>query len=702
MKMWKNRKRIAASILSAALLSCMTAAEVFAGPPAVDTDEALYVNLDYYGAPQETSIVKGCNLNGIRSFTDYGSYNDVTNMSNYAQPVMTEEGVSWQLDQDVKERFYYECQLNNDSVILPWTFDISYKLNGVPIEAQKLLGADGLVEIDVECTPNEAANEYYKNNMLLQVGTLVDMEDVNSVSAPGSQTQSIGTYKAIIFAAVPGQEKTFHIEIGTSNFETMGIIMLMIPGTLDQMKEIKDIKEVKDTVSDSTDELLDGMDEILDKLDRVTSGMDSTKEGLAELKKAKENFDASKDAFYANADMGLDELQALGSKIGELAPDINNSKETLDKISTDLDHMVDTLSDSSDGVGGLAAQLDDLHENLDELKYDIGHSDTGQMDSIADVINGKLDALENTLDRLEEGMTGDEADLDGEAAQEAVIKLKQIMEQLSDQLGSYVDPDQLAAIMAQIGSLDPDYIPSDLSQISDIFDLYREAINSTRDLIGRIKEVTGDVKAKGRSAAGETSSVAGKLSDVLEDMDSLISNVYDLNQTVNENKDSFHAMLDHAGETATLLSEGSSSLVNALRVVQQTAKNNRDAVESGTEKTLDGLIDIFEKAAEPSSRDKVKDATHELKDSVKTEIDKVEDETNFLNLDVEEDMISFTSDKNPTPASIQVILRTQEISEDSLNTNSIDIEPAEVQVGIWAKIVNVFKKIWNVITSIFN
>ncbi|MBT9775764.1 hypothetical protein GPL15_04460 [Clostridium sp. MCC353] len=700
--MWKNRKRIAASLLSAALLSCTTAAEVLAGPPAVDTDEALYVNLDYYGSPQETSIVKGCSLNGIRSFTDYGTYNDVTNMSNYAQPVVTQDGVSWELEQDVKERFYYECQLDNDSVILPWTFDISYKLNGVPIEAQKLVGADGLVEIDVECIPNEAADDYYKNNMILQVGTLVDMEDVNSVSAPGSQTQSIGTYKAIIFAAVPGQEKTFHIEIGTSNFETMGIIMLMIPGTLDQMKEIKDIKEVKDTVSDSTDELLDGMDEILDKLDRVTSGMDSTKEGLAELKKAKENFDAAKDNFYANADQGLDELQALSGKIGELAPDINNSKETLDQISTDLDHMVDTLTDASDGVGGLSAQLDDLHENLDELKYEIGHSNSDKADSIADIINGKLDELENTLDQLEEGMSGSGEELDGAAAGEAVEKLNDIMAQLSDQLGGYVDPDQLAVIMAQLGSLDPDYIPSDLSQINDIFDLYREAISSARNLMDRVKEITKDVKAGGRSAVGDTSSVAGKLSDVLDDMDSLISNVYDLNKTVNENKDSFHAMLDHAAETAVLMSEGSNSLVNALRVVQQTAKNNREAVESGTDKTLDGLIDIFEKAAEPSSRDKVKDATHELKDSVKNEIDKVEDETNLLNLDVEEEMISFTSDKNPAPDSIQVILRTQEISEESLNTNAIDIEPAEVEVGIWAKIVNVFKKIWEAVMSIFS
>ena len=245
--MWKNsknknrlRKGVAIG-LTAAMASGNMTVTAFAGPPSIDTDEALYVNLDYYGARTHTSIVKGCNLNGIRSFTDYGTYTDVTNMSSHVEPVQTEDGVTWNLPEDSKERFYYECQMDNESIILPWDFDISYQLNGVPVEAEALAGADGLVAIDVACTPNEKAKDYYKNNMLLQVATAVNMEDVNTIVAPGSQTQSLGTYKVILFAAVPGETATFHMEIGSSDFESMGIFMMMVPGTLDQMKEIKDV-----------------------------------------------------------------------------------------------------------------------------------------------------------------------------------------------------------------------------------------------------------------------------------------------------------------------------------------------------------------------------------------------------------------------------------------------------------------------------
>lgn len=128
----RNRRKIRYKITAAALISSMLgmsmAGSALAGPPAVATDEALYVNLDYYGNQVDSSVVKGVSLNGLRTFTDYGNYTDVTNMSNYAEPVISGDGVTWQLPEDSKERFYYECQLNNDEVILPWNFDVSYKL----------------------------------------------------------------------------------------------------------------------------------------------------------------------------------------------------------------------------------------------------------------------------------------------------------------------------------------------------------------------------------------------------------------------------------------------------------------------------------------------------------------------------------------------------------------------------------------------
>lgn len=125
-------------------------------------------------------------------------------------------------------------------------------------------------------------------------------------------------------------------------------------------------------------------------------------------------------------------------------------------------------------------------------------------------------------------------------------------------------------------------------------------------------------------------------------------------------------------------------------------------MENGTKQTLDGLIDILEKAADTSGTSgKLKDANEDLRTSVKEELDKIEDDTNLLEMDPSRSMISFTSDKNPSPASIQVILRTEEISEEDVNTNAVDIEPAAQNVGLWQRIVNVFVKIWDTVTGFF-
>ena len=139
--------------------------------------------------------------------------------------------------------------------------DVSYKLNGVPTDAEKLAGASGLVEVHVTATPNEAARDYYKNNMMLVVAMLVDMSKCYSVEAEDSQTQSLGSQTAIMYTALPGEEGDYTIRIGSDKFETSGVIMAMVPGTVKDLEHIVDLKDAKDTWKDAGDQLYDSMDQ---------------------------------------------------------------------------------------------------------------------------------------------------------------------------------------------------------------------------------------------------------------------------------------------------------------------------------------------------------------------------------------------------------------------------------------------------------
>ena len=165
---------------------------VQAAPAAAQVDETMYVNLDYYGKIDQVSVVKGCSLNGNTSLTDYGNYRNVVNMSGNQQPQMENGSLTWSFEESPSDRFYYQCSLDPAQVTLPWDFDVSYKLNGVPANGEDLAGASGVVEIHILAEPNDEAEEYYRNNMVLMAAVPVDRSKCYSVEAEGSQTQSLG------------------------------------------------------------------------------------------------------------------------------------------------------------------------------------------------------------------------------------------------------------------------------------------------------------------------------------------------------------------------------------------------------------------------------------------------------------------------------------------------------------------------------
>lgn len=700
---WSAAYRLTAATLITSMISINMAGNIYAGPPAVSVDETLYVNLDYYGKETDSSVVKGVTLNGIRSFSDYGTYKDITNMSNYAKPAVDGDTVTWQLPEDAKDRFYYECQLNNGEVVLPWDFDISYKLNGIPKEAQNLLHADGLVEIDVHCIPNKNANTYYQNNMLLQVATMVDMEDVNSVAAPGAQIQSLGTYKAVLFAAVPGQEKTFHIEISSHDFESSGVIMMMVPGTLDQISDIADVKEAKDTFKDSADELLDGMNEMLDTLHNISNGMDVTKKGLSQLQGARENFDASKDEIISKTDASIDSLEAANQKISQLAPDIMANKQGLDDVNNKMNTLVETLQDSGEDFYNLSSSLRDLKDSLGDLQSGLEESDADQITGEIKDIEQQLDAIQSVLKKLgstaspSQALSEEDLKQQAESMQQLMGDMNDVLDDLEFSLGKdAVDKlrTQLQAVAAS-GMSNPNAtaLIQTAAVLSKILNSMNNILSSVRYTISGI-DVQGGVK--------DSKAVVSKLASISYDIDTTIGDVVSLNKTKNDNKAAFDLMLDDTAASVEQISSSTNQVISLFRSVQNTVKNNRAAVEGGTKDTLNGLIDILEKAAETSTTtNKLKGANESIRNSLDEKLDKIADDSNLLEMNLDDKMVSFTSDKNQTPSSIQIILRSQEISEDDVNTNAVDIEPAPVDVGVWQRVKNVFAKMWNAVTGIF-
>ena len=82
-----------------------------------------------------------------------------------------------------------------------------------------------------------------------------------------------------------------------------------------------------------------------------------------------------------------------------------------------------------------------------------------------------------------------------------------------------------------------------------------------------------------------------------------------------------------------------------------------------------------------------------MQSTLDEQIDKFEDENNFLNIDPEAEKISFTS-SNPSPNSVQIVLRTDEISDDD---ESADISDQEAD---GSSEEGPLKRMWNVLVAI--
>ncbi len=361
----KNLYRVIALGLTGIMAAGTICQPVKAAAPTVQVDESLYVNLDYYGGISDISVVKGCYLNGNTTIEDYGTYDEIINMSNRVEPVVADGKVTWNLEGEEEQYFYYELKSEDLKKKVPWDIDVSYKVNGVETAGENLAGADGLVTTLVHVTPRDDIEDYYKNNMVLICGTLVDMKNTLSIDAPGSQTQSLGTQKAVIFMSLPGEESEYRIDIGTHSYESMGLFFAMVPATLESLEIVNDVREVKDTVEDSVDAMNDAIDVILDNVAGMKDSFSNLEEGLNKAEAAHSTYDDNRETIEADADAALDALNNMVTYLEVINVQSEADKENLDKT-------IDKLVAMMRSIGALEGLNKSMNSSLDGLNKNLG------------------------------------------------------------------------------------------------------------------------------------------------------------------------------------------------------------------------------------------------------------------------------------------------------------------------------------------
>ncbi len=717
--------KIRKTACTALLLAFAMSVEAFAAPPQVTYDETLYVNLDSYGKATKSSIVKSYGLNSNTQITDYGTYSQVINMTDYTEAQENEGSVLFDFSQSaqVPNRFYFEGKDPELVSALPWDFDVSYKLNGVPYKADDLPGASGLIEINIDVIPNESALDYYKNNFMLEAACVVDMDKMLSVEAPGSQIATVGSLKTIVFFALPGEEQHFQISIGSDDFEFSGIMFMMQPATLSQVDKITDLRDAKNDIEDSADAISDSLDVILDTLDAMQSGLQDTSDGLKKLDEARNTINESKGGVYEEADTALSDMEELSKALEPYSAHFDNAQNAVNDINDNLNSLNDSLQSFSDTLNDIKDTAEAIDENLDALDELISTADEDEEEW-----NSTLSSLSENLDKFSSQSENLKAYLNG--IKLAGNNLGDSLEYLSNDGNVQYISDALMESFSTTGDINAggiwatlysiQYLASDLSALSknagnlcgilsgedsgiDIDQLVNdisELSKLSKNLIANLYSHSGDY----HSIIENSKEITEIISDAADKANETLNTINASVETANKYKADTDSLIADSKATVEKTNASLTSLHSFLTKLEDMIKTSGESLNAGTEDTINGLVDVLAKSITGLSQtDVIKNAKDTIKDLADSKWDEytIED-NNLLNLDSSLPALSFTSDKNSAPESVQVILRTEEITADD-DDEAPDInEEAGISGTPFTRIVGIFRKIISLIKSFFS
>ena len=761
MKTDKLRRLTAASLVLAFTLP--QAAQ--AAAPTVETDESVYINMDYYGAPTNTRIVKGVSLNGHTEFTDFGSYADVYNMSTYDEPVIKDNSVYWKLSDTSKQRFYYEC-IPNDTVNIqmPWNFDVSYKLNGVPVEADQCAGASGTIQMDIHAVPNTYASDYYKNNMMLVCATGIDMSKALSIDAPGAQIQSFGTYKLVMFMGLPGEENTFTVRIGSNDFESMGLIMFMTPATTSALDIMSSMRDIKDRLENSGDNLYTGVSSMLSTMQAVQSSLSSMSSGISGIDQVRKQLIKDRGTLDPRTDAALNALDELTGKSDSLIPELNSAKETLTALNATTSSILTTLEESGEDIpeyqkllngvktslGNLEDLFDDLDDETDNSSWTIARirSASEDLQKELNALTDDLKSLSGSLDDLDletpvstelknyvSAMTSSTAQSAGKDASQQ--KYLEIMSTITDDMSdeekakieekakaeaakageaagaaavqssaAYNNAQALAALMTGIKS-GSSAVTSDMQsmtkqlesvtkEMSGLLDATNSLLKDLEDIADVFDEYKGlpqDFTAEGKKLTELANGSLDRVNKMLADIPALRESLDSLTKTAT-------ASIDKTTDLMSSTTKALSTSYDLMNTANSVLRSVRSQADASTQTTIDSLLDTLGKLSGSTASGQMQTATNSIHSAVKDAETDLEDDTNVLNIDTSADLESVTSSMNPSPSSLQFILRTEEISVDDDDDDGISDQDAADE-GVFARICNIFKKLFTAITGVF-
>jgi putative membrane protein len=371
-------KRIVLIFLVTLLVFSSTTFITGAKPDNTPKEEVIYGLLDGAGGIKSISVVNSFVLEKDTTVADYGIYASVQNLSSVEEILMSEDFISVL---GKSGRFSYQGELTNRQ--LPWTIQISYFLNGQPIEPQDLDGKSGNLKISINTSKNGIEKGTFFDDFSLQVSVPLKMDLCKNIVTSGATVADNGSTKQFSYVVLPGENGSINLTADVTDFEMDAITLAGIRMTFDLPLDIDKINQSIDMLASSAVKLDSGALKLLEGATALKAGLQKYQEGFSLLNSQIGNLQAGASSLktgIVDLSSGLQTLSDQGASLRTGAQSIQQS--VFDSANAQLAVL---------GIPNITLSPTDYQTILDGLLADPGI--TTEYKAAIAVLKQQLDAI---------------------------------------------------------------------------------------------------------------------------------------------------------------------------------------------------------------------------------------------------------------------------------------------------------------------
>lgn len=375
-----------------------------------DKTETVYVKSDAKGNPREITVqTKLKNTSDGDTIEDYTNLTDIKNKEGDEAFTQNADGtIEWE---NHGEDITYE---GTGSEELPVDVNISYELDGQPIEPEELAGKSGSLKIRFDYknkttqTIKIEGKEEQVSVPFAVISTMLLSEDhASNIKAENGKVMDIDGQKLVVGYACPGLTKSLklttyeptedidipeYVEVmaDVTDFSLDFTATIISSGLLEDM-DLKDLDDV--------DEMSDNMKKLEEATDKLSDGAGTLEDGMKTYQTYLDQYLSGVTALDQGAGALESGLQVMNEKKGDLQAGATLLKESLTTLHDTLAAIQLPQGSSVDlsGMETAAKQLEEDETKLNEVLTEMG-TGLAEMQELAKEVAGYQTTVETQLE----------------------------------------------------------------------------------------------------------------------------------------------------------------------------------------------------------------------------------------------------------------------------------------------------------------